>query len=120
MMISISKEEESAAELQLKVRVFHFGEYKGDQQVGTEVSQSRAQAQHLRPCSPPMLCVLGVACAPGVCSPTSLAACNASKLLIAGKRAGQELSTLAQKYHLLTQLFPDCPVPCVADTRSGA
>ncbi|KAK7800260.1 hypothetical protein U0070_022446 [Myodes glareolus] len=32
MMISISKEEESAAELQLKVRVFHFGEYKGDQQ----------------------------------------------------------------------------------------
>ncbi|XP_005365363.1 cilia- and flagella-associated protein 100 [Microtus ochrogaster] len=32
MMISISKEEESAAELQLKARVFHFGEYKGDQQ----------------------------------------------------------------------------------------
>ncbi|XP_028710353.1 cilia- and flagella-associated protein 100 [Peromyscus leucopus] len=32
MMMSISKEEESAAELQLKARVFHFGEYKGDQQ----------------------------------------------------------------------------------------
>lgn len=39
MMISISKEEESAAELQLKARVFHFGEYKGDQQVGTGVSE---------------------------------------------------------------------------------
>lgn len=38
-MISISKEEESAAELQLKARVFHFGEYKGDQQVGTGVSE---------------------------------------------------------------------------------
>lgn len=55
MMISISKEEESAAELQLKARVFHFGEYKGDQQVGTGVSQGRAQAQHLRPCPLPML-----------------------------------------------------------------
>ncbi|CAH7168158.1 Cfap100 [Phodopus roborovskii] len=32
IMMSISKEEESAAELQLKARVFHFGEYKGDQQ----------------------------------------------------------------------------------------
>ncbi|MEJ1279689.1 cilia and flagella associated protein 100 [Cricetulus griseus] len=32
MMISISKEEEAAAELQLKARVFHFGEYKGHQQ----------------------------------------------------------------------------------------
>ncbi|KAL6076734.1 hypothetical protein STEG23_017615 [Scotinomys teguina] len=32
MMISVSKEEESAAELELKSRVFHFGEYKGDQQ----------------------------------------------------------------------------------------
>ncbi|XP_032762007.1 cilia- and flagella-associated protein 100 [Rattus rattus] len=32
MMISISKEEESAAELELKARVFHFGEYQGDQQ----------------------------------------------------------------------------------------
>ncbi|CAO2605884.1 Cilia- and flagella-associated protein 100 [Lemmus lemmus] len=32
IMISISKEEESVAELQLKARVFHFGEYKGDQQ----------------------------------------------------------------------------------------
>lgn len=69
MMISISKEEESAAELQLKARVFHFGEYKGDQQVGTGVSQGRAQAQHLRPCPLPVLWVLGVACAPGVCLP---------------------------------------------------
>lgn len=81
MMISISKEEESAAELQLKDPVFHFGEYKGDQQVGTEVSQSRAQAQHLRPCSFPMLCVLGVACAPGVCSPTPSAAHTAFQTL---------------------------------------
>ncbi|GAB1291067.1 Cilia- and flagella-associated protein 100 [Apodemus speciosus] len=32
MMVSISKEEESAAELELKARVFHFGEYQGDQQ----------------------------------------------------------------------------------------
>jgi hypothetical protein len=34
MMMSIAKEEESAAELELKARVFQFGEYKGDQQVG--------------------------------------------------------------------------------------
>lgn len=33
MMMSIAKEEETAAELELKARVFHFGEYKGDQQV---------------------------------------------------------------------------------------
>ncbi|XP_005383890.2 PREDICTED: coiled-coil domain-containing protein 37 [Chinchilla lanigera] len=32
MMMSIAKEEETAAELELKSRVFHFGEYKGDQQ----------------------------------------------------------------------------------------
>uniref|UniRef100_A0A8C5K9M3 Cilia and flagella associated protein 100 n=1 Tax=Jaculus jaculus TaxID=51337 RepID=A0A8C5K9M3_JACJA len=32
MMMSITKEEETLAELQLKARVFHFGEYKGDQQ----------------------------------------------------------------------------------------
>ncbi|XP_063116277.1 cilia- and flagella-associated protein 100 isoform X2 [Cavia porcellus] len=32
MMMSIAKEEETAAELELKARVFHFGEYKGDQQ----------------------------------------------------------------------------------------
>lgn len=38
MMISISKEEESAAELELKARVFHFGEYQGDQQVKTRLS----------------------------------------------------------------------------------
>lgn len=38
MMISISKEEESAAELELKARVFHFGEYQGDQQVRTGLS----------------------------------------------------------------------------------
>lgn len=34
MMMSITKEEDTAAELELKARVFHFGEYKGDQQVG--------------------------------------------------------------------------------------
>lgn len=33
-MMSIAKEEETAAELELKARVFHFGEYKGDQEVG--------------------------------------------------------------------------------------
>ncbi|XP_012887747.1 PREDICTED: coiled-coil domain-containing protein 37 [Dipodomys ordii] len=32
MMKSIDKEEEMAAELQFKARVFHFGEYKADQQ----------------------------------------------------------------------------------------
>ncbi|XP_023372731.1 cilia- and flagella-associated protein 100 [Otolemur garnettii] len=32
MMISIIKEEETAAELELKSRVFNYGEYKGDQQ----------------------------------------------------------------------------------------
>ncbi|KAL2807101.1 cilia- and flagella-associated protein 100, partial [Daubentonia madagascariensis] len=32
MMMSITKEEEIAAELELKARVFHFGEYMGDQQ----------------------------------------------------------------------------------------
>lgn len=33
-MTSIAKEEETVAELQLKARVFHFGEYKGAQEVG--------------------------------------------------------------------------------------
>lgn len=32
LMISIAKEEETAAELELKARVFHFGEFKGDQE----------------------------------------------------------------------------------------
>ncbi|XP_030657499.1 cilia- and flagella-associated protein 100 isoform X1 [Nomascus leucogenys] len=32
MMMSITKEEDTAAELELKARVFHFGEYKGDQE----------------------------------------------------------------------------------------
>ncbi|XP_058424069.1 cilia- and flagella-associated protein 100 [Diceros bicornis minor] len=32
LMMSIAKEEETAAELQLKARVFHFGEYKGVQE----------------------------------------------------------------------------------------
>uniref|UniRef100_A0A5F4W1F2 Cilia and flagella associated protein 100 n=1 Tax=Callithrix jacchus TaxID=9483 RepID=A0A5F4W1F2_CALJA len=32
MMMSITKEEDTAAELELKARVFHFGEYRGDQQ----------------------------------------------------------------------------------------
>lgn len=34
-MMSITKEEETAAELELKARVFHFGEYKGAQEVGS-------------------------------------------------------------------------------------
>ncbi|XP_074200246.1 cilia- and flagella-associated protein 100 isoform X2 [Camelus bactrianus] len=32
LMTAIAKEEETAAELELKARVFHFGEYKGDQE----------------------------------------------------------------------------------------
>ncbi|XP_057411730.1 cilia- and flagella-associated protein 100 [Balaenoptera acutorostrata] len=32
LMMSIAKEEEKAAELELKARIFHFGEYKGDQE----------------------------------------------------------------------------------------
>ncbi|XP_023973047.1 cilia- and flagella-associated protein 100 [Physeter macrocephalus] len=32
LMTSIAKEEEIAAELELKARIFHFGEYKGDQE----------------------------------------------------------------------------------------
>ncbi|XP_076972414.1 cilia- and flagella-associated protein 100 isoform X2 [Tamandua tetradactyla] len=32
LLMSIAKEEETAAELELKARVFHFGEYQGDQQ----------------------------------------------------------------------------------------
>ncbi|XP_072798130.1 cilia- and flagella-associated protein 100 isoform X2 [Vicugna pacos] len=32
LMMAIAKEEETAAELELKARVFHFGEYKGDQE----------------------------------------------------------------------------------------
>ncbi|XP_055273493.1 cilia- and flagella-associated protein 100-like isoform X2 [Moschus berezovskii] len=32
LMTSIAKEEEMAAELELKARVFHFGEFKGDQE----------------------------------------------------------------------------------------
>ncbi|XP_040484053.1 cilia- and flagella-associated protein 100 [Ursus maritimus] len=32
LMMSITKEEESAAELELKARVFHYGEYKGAQE----------------------------------------------------------------------------------------
>lgn len=35
-MASINKEEEMAADLQLRSRVFHFGQYKGGQEVSTE------------------------------------------------------------------------------------
>ncbi|XP_048643127.1 cilia- and flagella-associated protein 100 isoform X2 [Marmota marmota marmota] len=38
MTMSIAKEEEMASELELKARVFHFGEYMGDQQVGSSVA----------------------------------------------------------------------------------
>ncbi|TEA24031.1 hypothetical protein DBR06_SOUSAS35610003 [Sousa chinensis] len=31
-MMSVAREEETAAELELKARIFHFGEYKGDQE----------------------------------------------------------------------------------------
>ncbi|XP_032503189.1 cilia- and flagella-associated protein 100 isoform X4 [Phocoena sinus] len=32
LMMSVAREEEIAAELELKARIFHFGEYKGDQE----------------------------------------------------------------------------------------
>nr|XP_033719637.1 cilia- and flagella-associated protein 100 [Tursiops truncatus] len=32
LMMSVAREEETAAELELKARIFHFGEYKGDQE----------------------------------------------------------------------------------------
>ena len=41
LMMSINKEEEMAAELELKARVFHFGEYKGAQEVGPRSAASR-------------------------------------------------------------------------------
>lgn len=40
LMMSITKEEETAAELELKARVFHFGEYKGAQEVGPRMAAS--------------------------------------------------------------------------------
>lgn len=40
LMMSIAKEEEMAAELQLKARVFHFGQYKGAQEVGPWMAAS--------------------------------------------------------------------------------
>lgn len=42
LMMSIAKEEETAAELELKARVFHFGEFKGDQEVGSPDGQMAA------------------------------------------------------------------------------
>lgn len=42
LMTSIAKEEETAAELELKARVFHFGEFKGDQEVGPPDGQTAA------------------------------------------------------------------------------
>lgn len=41
LMMSITKEEETAAELQLKARVFHFGEYTGAQEVGPQTAASK-------------------------------------------------------------------------------
>lgn len=41
LMMAITKEEETAAELELKARVFHFGEYKGAQEVGPWIAASR-------------------------------------------------------------------------------
>lgn len=40
LMMSIAKEEEMAAELQLKARVFHFGQYKGALEVGLWMAAS--------------------------------------------------------------------------------
>lgn len=42
LRMSIAKEEETAAELELKARVFHFGEFKGDQEVGPPDGQMAA------------------------------------------------------------------------------
>lgn len=77
MMKSISKEEESAAELELKARVFHFGEYQGDQQVKTGLSQGRGQTLHPRSYPLPRFSVLGVACACGFL--LTLSCCTASQ-----------------------------------------
>lgn len=44
LMMAITKEEETAAELELKARVFHFGEYKGAQEVGPRTAASRRWA----------------------------------------------------------------------------
>lgn len=44
LMMSITKEEEMAAELELKARVFHFGEYKGAQEVGPRSAASGQRA----------------------------------------------------------------------------
>ena len=45
LMMSIAKEEEKAAELELKARIFHFGEYKGDQEVGPLDGQRAARGR---------------------------------------------------------------------------
>ncbi|XP_055273495.1 cilia- and flagella-associated protein 100-like isoform X4 [Moschus berezovskii] len=50
LMTSIAKEEEMAAELELKARVFHFGEFKGDQEAGAPVGTgTRDLADHRGP-----------------------------------------------------------------------
>lgn len=87
MMMSISKEEESAAELQLKARVFHFGEYKGDQQVGTGVSQGRVQAQNLRPCPLPVSGCLVWHVPQGSAHPFPFKVCRFPRHLRVGTRA---------------------------------
>nr|KAF6358001.1 cilia and flagella associated protein 100 [Pipistrellus kuhlii] len=53
LMISISKEEETAAELELKARVFHFGEYKGAQEDKLLESLNRKVLDVYRQCVGP-------------------------------------------------------------------
>lgn len=45
LMMSVAREEEAAAELELKARIFHFGEYKGDQEVGPLDGQMAARGR---------------------------------------------------------------------------
>ncbi|XP_005867001.1 PREDICTED: coiled-coil domain-containing protein 37 isoform X2 [Myotis brandtii] len=53
LMMSITKEEETAAELELKARVFHFGEYKGAQEDKLLESLNRKVQDVYRQCVGP-------------------------------------------------------------------
>ncbi|XP_054580371.1 cilia- and flagella-associated protein 100 [Eptesicus fuscus] len=53
LMMSITKEEETAAELELKARVFHFGEYKGAQEDKLLESLNRKVLDVYRQCVGP-------------------------------------------------------------------
>lgn len=64
-MMAITKEEETAAELELKARVFHFGEYKGAQEVSPWIAASRRWAR--KECRWPQAGNRGCVPIPGTC-----------------------------------------------------